>query len=87
LKVLVAFAVGKQNRLDCTEHPLQLRTMQAPDVLAGDDESPRANAVQIEESGQLIHDAVANEDRRAGACGDVDANGIAGVNGGHSAML
>ena len=64
LQVLEALAVGQQDRLDAAERFLQPRAVQAPDDRARDDESPRADAVRVEQFRQPVADAVADPDRR-----------------------
>ncbi len=79
LQVLEALAVGDQDRLAAAERALHLRAVEAPDDGARHDEPARPDALRVEQRGQAIDDAFADQDGRRAIAGlDVDADGLIG---------
>src|SRR6185436_18722338 len=70
LEVLVALAVGNQDRLGAGRDMLQLRAVQPPDHGTRDDEAPLADAVLIQQRGELLGDAVADPDCGGAGAGE-----------------
>ena len=79
LQVLVAFAVGNQDRLTGADDPLYLFAVEAPDDRARYEEPARADTLRIEDRRQPLDDPLTDQDRGCSIAGaDVDADGVIG---------
>ncbi len=77
LQVLVALAVGDENRVAGAERARDALAVKPPDHRARDDEALAAGAMRVEQRGRPIGDAVADPDRRrARPRVHVDANRV-----------
>ena len=79
LQVLVAFAVGNQDRLTGADDPLYLLAVEAPDDRARYEEPPRTDTLRIEDRRQPLDDPLTDQDRGCSIAGaDVNADGVIG---------
>jgi hypothetical protein len=77
LQILEPLAVRKQDWITPTERRPQTIPMQTPNDRIRNDEPSRANTVAIEQTSEVLGEAVTNPDgRRPGTGVDVDADGV-----------